>query len=248
MGIVLFIKGKDYYTEIVPYTGEPQQLHGFQNHLAEKQMKATITAIGDSLTKGVGDPDEQGYAGMTVKALKKSNAISELNFKDYGVKGDTTEDLLRVIQGEQVKQDLSTSDIIFITIGGNDLVQVIRKNFLEVDIEDFNQQRIIYSKNFNQILGQIRQLNPTATIYYIGLYNPFEDLLVGLNDQFKSIIDEWNNTTQTILNLYTNTVFIPTYDLFTGKLDQLLYTDHFHPNHKGYKLISERLLSEIQDK
>ncbi len=44
---------------------------------------------------------------------------------------------------------------------------------------------------------------------------------------------------------YKQTVFVPTFDLFQLKVDDYLYTDKFHPNAKGYKLIAERVASLI---
>ncbi|GGH80858.1 lysophospholipase L1-like esterase [Pullulanibacillus pueri] len=235
-----------YHKQFAPYEGSPQNLKPFQSSLKLKQMSLNITAIGDSLTEGVGDPEDQGYAGLTAKALENSKDISTVDFKNHGIKGDTTNDLQKVLKDQDVQSDLANADLIFLTIGGNDLVGVVKKNILALDIDDFNEQRIAYTKNLNSILAEIRQDNPSATIYYMGLYNPFEDYLGGLNEQFKAIIDEWNSSSQTILNLYSHTVFVPTFDLFEGKGDQLLYTDHFHPNKAGYQLMADRLQALIE--
>ncbi|MFC4617498.1 SGNH/GDSL hydrolase family protein [Camelliibacillus cellulosilyticus] len=231
---------------LVPYDGAPQNIETFKSQMPEKQTAINITAIGDSLTKGVGDPDGKGYAGQAAKSLENLSSVSGVHFVDHGIKGDTTDDLLAVLKKEEVRQDLKNADMIFLTIGGNDLVNVFKKHFLDLKLSDFNKQRLDFQKNFNVILADIRKLNPKATIYYIGLYNPFEDYFADLNDEFKAILDQWNGSSQTILELYPNTVFIPTYDLFEGKTDQLLSGDHFHPNRAGYQLIANRLIASIK--
>ncbi|WP_188697178.1 SGNH/GDSL hydrolase family protein [Pullulanibacillus camelliae] len=243
LAVILFNVYTHYFKD---YEGKPQRLHTIPSEHVTMQMDLNITAIGDSLTQGVGDPEEQGYAGITAKGLQASSAVAQVNFEDYGVRGDTTSDLLDVLNKSKVEDALAHSDYIFLTIGGNDLVGVLKKHFLQLDLDDFEAQRVTYTKNLYAILTKIRQLNSQATIYYLGLYNPFEDYFGELNSQFVTILDEWNNATQTILNLYPNTTFVPTYDLFHGKTDQLLYTDHFHPNKEGYHLMAKRLLNTIE--
>jgi len=206
-----------------------------------------IIGLGDSLTAGVGDPNDLGYAGMTVQQLQQSDTTSGVHFKDYGVKGDTTLDLLNVLKKEKVEQSIKSADLIFMTIGGNDLVGVIKENFLHLSKKDFDKRRQVFEQNFNEILRIIHELNPKATIYYLGLYNPFEDLLPGLDAQFTAILSEWNQSSERILEKYPHTVFIPTADLFQNHTDEWLYDDHFHPNKEGYAQMSKRLLEYVTE-
>ncbi|MGV3488620.1 MAG: SGNH/GDSL hydrolase family protein [Tuberibacillus sp.] len=214
--------------------------------LTPKTTSLNIVGLGDSLTAGVGDPEEKGYAGLAVQHLKKSNTNANVSFVDYGIKGDTTDDLLHVLAEKKVQKSIKDTDIIFMTIGGNDLVSVVKENFLDLNVGDFNKKRLTYQRNFNEIIATINKLNPKATIYYLGLYNPFENLFPELDPQFSSVLHEWNKSSQTILELYPNTVFVPTDDLFKNRLSELLYNDHFHPNKEGYQLMSERLVKMIQ--
>ncbi|WEG10876.1 GDSL-type esterase/lipase family protein [Pullulanibacillus sp. KACC 23026] len=227
----------------VPTTETP--LSTFKSQLSTKQMTIKAVGLGDSLTKGVGDPNEQGYAGIVVGDLRKESAFSSASLIDEGVTGDTTKDLLKVLKKKQVQDAISKSNVIFLTIGGNDLVNVLKDHFLNLDFKEFDKAQKQYTQNLNTILTKVRALNPTATIYYMGLYNPFEDYLTDLNQPFESVLNKWNQAGETILSLYPNTVFIPTFDLFHGKTSELLYKDHFHPNPKGYKLIASRILTHF---
>lgn len=220
----------------------------FNSSLIPMKTSLNIVGIGDSLTKGVGDLKQQGYAGMTVQALKSSKSTSNISFNDYGIKGDTTDDLLEVLKKENVQKSIKNADIIFMTIGGNDVVNVLKRNFLNLNVNDFEKRRLVYQRNFNEILQTIYRLNPKVTVYYLGLYNPFEDLFPDLDPKFQSILDQWNRSSKTILELFPHTYFVPTADLFKNKTTELLYTDHFHPNKKGYQLISERLVKVIENK
>jgi len=233
-------------TPIEPQITSPSTYETFKTDLQPMKTSLNIVGLGDSLTAGVGDPDEKGYAGLTVQSLKKSDSTSDVHFVDYGIKGDTTADLLTVLNKNNVQESIRNADIVFMTIGGNDLVGVLKENFLDLNIDDFNAPRLTFQKNFNDIIQKIQELNPKATVYYLGLYNPFEDLFPDLDPQFESILQKWNQSSETILELYPHAVFVPTADLFKDKSEQLLYNDHFHPNKKGYELMSQRLLSFIQ--
>jgi lysophospholipase L1-like esterase len=237
-----------FRTPVAMNTGSPPTLETFSSQLEPLKTSIKIVGIGDSLTKGVGDIDEKGYAGMTVEALKNSKSISNVSFVDYGVRGDKTDDLLAVLNKEDVRKNIKDADIIFMTIGGNDIVDVLKEDFLGLKVKDFQEKRVHYQRNLNKILLTLNELNPNITIYYIGLYNPFEDLFPNLDTQFQLILQRWNQSSKTILELYPNTVFVPTADLFKDKSSKLLYTDHFHPNKKGYQLISKRLVSAIVNK
>ena len=247
--VLLIGTGIYFFRDALPFVDRgAKSYETFKTVLPPKQLSLHMTAIGDSLTMGVGDANEEGYAGRTADKLKHSDWVSRLSFKDYGVKGDTTDDLLKVLRRNDVQEDIRNSDIILMTIGGNDLVNVLKRNLTTVQLDDFENRRVAYLKNLNKILKTIRDLNDRATLYYIGLYNPFEDLFPELNDQIEAIINEWNQGSKTVLELYPNTVFIPTYDLFKGKVPDVLSDDHFHPNAEGYQLIADRLAKVIEKK
>lgn len=232
-------------TAFSPSSTKPSFLQPFTSQLIVKQMSIRAVGIGDSLTKGVGDPSQKGYAGIVTHALINSGDVSSGTLVDEGIMGDTTDDLLKVLQKSSVQQEIKNANIIYLTIGGNDLVNVIKAHFLNLDLNEFDVTRKKYEVNLNKILKEVRQLNPYATIYYMGLYNPFEDYFTSLNPTFDAIINQWNQAGKTILELYPHTVFIPTFDLFHGHTGKLLYKDHFHPNPTGYHLIAQRILSHF---
>ncbi|MFT8362495.1 MAG: SGNH/GDSL hydrolase family protein [Sporolactobacillus sp.] len=205
-----------------------------------------IVAVGDSLTQGVGDLKDQGYAGLTVDALKKEKQVTQVTFKDYGHMGDTTKQLLRVLQRKDVQQSLKRSNMIFMTIGGNDIAGVLRAHFMDLKASDFASEQKVYAGNLRKILTTLRTLNAQAPIYFFTLYNPFEDYFGKANKDFLPILDRWNNESEEVAADYPQVTLITTKDIFAGKGDQLLYSDHFHPNKKGYMRMRDRLLEAIQ--
>ncbi|MCO7125679.1 GDSL-type esterase/lipase family protein [Sporolactobacillus shoreicorticis] len=204
-----------------------------------------IVALGDSLTEGIGDLENQGYVGATYKALKKKKNVKHVIIRDLGHQGDTSSDLLKKLKQPKFIESIKESNTVFLTIGGNDLVHVFKQHFLNLRQSDFTNQRKIFSSNLKKILHEIRQLNPDAPIYYFGLYNPFEDYLGKANKDFVPILNEWNANSKQIGKNFEPISFVPTSDLFKGKTDSLLYDDHFHPNKEGYAKMSQRLLQYI---
>ena len=225
-----------------PLTQKPKNVEPFHSQLALKQTSLHIVGLGDSLTRGVGDPQDRGYVGLVTTALKANSAYTSVQLDDEGITGDTTDDLLKVLKRKDVQKEVAGANLIFLTIGGNDIVSVLKNHFLSLDLKEFDTERQHYEHNLNLILKEIRTFNPNASIYYMGLYNPFEDYFTELNGPFNNVLDQWNTAGKTILERYPNTHFIPTFDLFHGKTESLLYKDHFHPNPEGYHLIADRIL------
>ncbi len=246
LAAVLVISGAIYFIVHQRSVSHGPEFADVHTVLPPKQMPLNITGIGDSLTKGVGDIDQQGYAGLTSQKLKTMSSVSNVTFSDYGVTGDTSKDLLDVLKKKKVKESISQSDFIFMTIGGNDLVDVLKENFLDLNKSDFTKPKKTFTSNLQNIFEKIRALNPNATIYYFGLYNPFENYVAGLDGKFSAILEEWNQSIQQVADQDGNTYFIATSDIFHNHTDELLYKDHFHPNPKGYSLLSNRLYQTIQ--
>lgn len=204
-----------------------------------------IVALGDSLTQGVGDEKNHGYVGMTSAALQRRKDVKKVSVDDLGHLGDTSTDLLNVLKRPQARQSIRQANTIFLTIGGNDLVRVLRSHFMDLSTSDFASQQKIFSAHLEQVFSELRKLNPNAPIYYFGLYNPFEDYLGKANRDFVPILNRWNANSKKIAGQYRKIIFIPTADIFKGTGSTLLYEDHFHPNAKGYQKLSARLLTAI---
>jgi lysophospholipase L1-like esterase len=205
----------------------------------EKQNK-TIVALGDSLTRGTGDIQGKGYIGYLVEELE-DKTTEKITLQNLGVKGYRSEQLVSQLKQKGVKEQLKNADIILITIGGNDLFQG-GQTIMDLNLEKVESLRKQYLDNLEDIIVNIRGLNKEATIYFVGLYNPFIDL----NDSaiMTKAVRQWNFETSELLDKHPQTVFVPTFDLFQLKVNDYL-SDKFHPNTKGYKLIAERVASLI---
>lgn len=211
---------------------------------AEQSVKLSdelkIVALGDSLTRGTGDIEGKGYAGYVSDLLKQAG--TEVSLINLGIKGLTSSQLADQMKQKEIERQIGQADVIMMTIGGNDLFlggQTL-SDLSEAGIKGLEDEFLM---NIKTIMTNIRAVNTEATVYLLGLYNPFSELQNG--ELMSSIVRDWNYKTVETLARDSKTVFVPTYDLFQLNTTGYLFTDHFHPNEKGYRLMAERAAALI---
>ena len=130
------------------------------------------------------------------------------------------------------------------TIGANDMMKVVRNNFMNLTFESFEVERENYAKNLTEIVEKVQHINKECTIVLVGMYNPF--LGIGeLSEPIDSIVENWNNTSDQVMSEYSPTLFVKIDDIFINSSERLLYTDEFHPNTRGYELIGKRIYETL---
>lgn len=201
-----------------------------------------VLALGDSLTRGFGDSEGKGYAGYTVDLLKEK-ADRDIVLDNLGVNGQTSGQLAALLQKKDVQEKAKAADALLVSIGGNDLFRG-GETLVNLDLKTIAGIEAEYTRQLQTILSKLRELNPNANIYLIGLYNPFIELRDSATTS--KIVRDWNYNTAETASAYPKTVFVPTFDLFQLHVRDYLFTDRFHPNAEGYRLIAERVASLIK--
>lgn len=202
-----------------------------------------VTAIGDSLTQGVGATNEQGgYVGILDRSINKEEDL--VAFDNLGIRGNRSDQLLSRLEDPEVVDSIHQSDIVLITIGANDIMQVVKENFTNLKMEDFDEARNSYEDRLRQIFSKIHDISPKSQIYLLGFYDPFSKYFREIKE-LSVIVEEWNGTSRKVTEELDNTMYIPTKDLFEGSEADLFSEDNFHPNDKGYKRIAKRVLEYL---
>ncbi|KDE47721.1 GDSL family lipase [Geobacillus sp. CAMR12739] len=221
--------------------GKPERPH----EAAVKQTEAKplpkdihLVALGDSLTEGVGDGEGKGgYVGRLVPLLSAEDGVRTVTVTNLGKRGRRIAELEPVIHAHQA--ELGRADMILITIGGNDVMNVVRSHFLDLSRQRFQQATEIFADRLDHLLISLRTINPDAVIVLVGLYNPFSSTLPNI-PEIDDVIAEWNSASRAVLSRYDRTIFVDIQDIFIDR-DELLHRDEFHPNAAGYEQMAMRV-------
>ncbi|EEK47682.1 SGNH/GDSL hydrolase family protein [Bacillus cereus ATCC 10876] len=212
----------------------------------EKKKTGTlqIVSLGDSLTRGVGDKEGIGYVGRMKEDLQKDYK-QKIALTNLAVSGAKMPDLLKQIESNGAQYSIKQADIIVLTIGGNDLFPGW-ESLGKIDLETYRPDTETFQNEAKKIIEEIRKLNTDSPIFWLGLYNPFEDVedLKGSSN----IVVDWNASLEKLALNDKNVYITPTFDLFQNRGKDLLYSDHFHPNEVGYTYMAERLVQNVVSK
>lgn len=231
-----------------------------------------LVALGDSLTEGVGDSTHRGgYVPLIAETLRSDENVRRVSTRNHGVSGDTTDDLLQLIEeNEEVRSSIEQATIIPITIGGNDVTQTFRQVGLNATMEDFEDTLEHYEENLHQIFSTIQSLNEETDIYIFGIYNPYHYYFSEF-EELQEVFNLWNHTTVEVAEEYEGIEFVEIDSLFnpldidvasSEELELLesvedveddahpyLYEeDMFHPNDEGYQMMATALYEAIIEK
>lgn len=221
------------------YAAKPDKIASVNTIVKKPANKKglTVVALGDSLTRGTGDETGKGYVGDVIDEINKKTK-QKTTLLNLGVNGQRSNQLKQQIQQKEVQRQIASADILLVTMGGNDLFRGGQ------GLVDYNTKSIAvtekkYLDNVAFIFQKIRQANDHATVFMVGLYNPFIELDHG--KEMSKVVRRWNFDTADLCANYPKIIFVPTFDLFELKVNDYLYSDKFHPNTKGYRLIAERV-------
>lgn len=236
-----------------------------KDFLTKKVIPLNYVALGDSLTEGVGDTTSQGgFVPLLSESLhnRYSYQVTSVN---YGVSGNTSQQILkRMTTDPQIEKDLEKADLLTLTVGGNDVLAVIRKELSHLSLNSFEKPTEAYKERLKEILAKARQDNPKLPIYVLGIYNPFYLNFPQLT-KMQTVIDNWNKATKEVVDASENVYFVPINDrLYKGingkegitessnsqasiTNDALFTGDHFHPNNIGYQIMSNAVMEKINE-
>ncbi len=212
----------------------------------EKKKTGTlqIVSLGDSLTRGVGDKEGIGYIGRMKEDLQKDYK-QKIALTNLAVSGAKMPDLLKQMESSGAQYSIKQADVIVLTIGGNDLFPGW-ESLGKIDLETYRPDTETFQNEAKKIIEEIRKLNTDSPIFWLGLYNPFEDVedLKGSSN----IVVDWNASLEKLAVNNKNVYITPTFDLFQNRGKDLLYSDHFHPNEVGYTYMADRLVQNVASK
>ncbi|MDG0813045.1 GDSL-type esterase/lipase family protein [Cohnella rhizosphaerae] len=156
-------------------TQAPQQQSGEWASLPE--IKAI--AIGDSLTRGVGDVAGKGYVADSLAQLSKSMGKPAKLSGNLAVSGLEAAGLDEMLDGKAMRDAVAGADLVLLTIGGNDLFRSSQQTGGSIsegggiDPELAKRRLPDTLARLEAVFTKLRAINPSVKIAYIALYNPF---------------------------------------------------------------------------
>lgn len=171
---------------------------------------------GDSITYGANDTEALGWAGR----LRKSFPVeSDVDVYNFGVCGDTTDDILKrfVIEANSIKPN-----IVVFAVGINDAKYPLNESMNKVPLER-------YKENMRELIKAAKDY--TNTIYVVSATKADEAYMRKSGTRFvNDVIKTYNDFLQD-LSTSEGLTFINVFDTLDIRTD---LADGLHPNAQGY--------------
>ena len=202
-------------------------------------MTLQYTALGDSLTVGVGAGlFEQGFV-QRYKRKMEEDLNEEVSLIVFAKSGLETSEILAMLNEPFIMEQVKKADVITITGCGNDLLQSLEIYEKEKDEHVFLEASSHCQKNYSGMLEKIREIKGEKDTRYLvrllNLYNPFPSI---------ELADKWIsgfNRHLKQLESAPQIKVIDTYAVFKGREKEYLSIDRVHPSSRGYEAMSEKL-------
>ena len=185
----------------------------------------TIGVWGDSISYGQGDTEALGWVGR----LRKS--LTEAEVYNFGICGDTTEDLLKRFKTEA---EAINPDAIIFAIGINDSKYSGDSDESLIPVEQ-------YVTNLRQLISQAKTF--TGNIAIIGATKVDETWRSTRGSRFLNEVIENYNKAMLELGREQKVLFIDVFESLDPVVD---LDDGLHPNAEGYQKIVQIVRNEIQ--
>ncbi len=206
-----------------------------------------VIGLGDSLTQGVGDElKKEGYFGRVTDKMVEWKGVKDVDAANLAKRGRRSDQLIDKLEEPEVQSAVRTADLIFLTIGGNDIMRVVKSNLFNLETEQFYSELGKFENRLDEVFSILRDLNGDAIIIVAGLYNPFS-IVTDETNEFEDIITDWNEAIEVRANMDGRSCFVPVIDLFDSNTNMVYHTDFFHPNAKGYDTMAERYLKKLKE-
>ena len=226
---------------------EEQPLLDFLDDLLpfNKQHSVYYLALGDSLTRGVGDEeDNYGFTGRLAQHLEEQPTIAEVHLENRGKNGRRSDQLLNLLERGHYDEQLEKANLVTITLGGNDVMKIVKRDVFNLKEKMFLKELTPFEERYREIIAAIRARNADVPIIMVGFYNPFA-IITDETKAFNGILNAWNDTIESVSSEDHNACYVPVEDLFKSNDDLIYHTDFFHPNANGYNRMTKRVIEKL---
>lgn len=216
-----------------------------------------ITALGDSLTRGVILNDKERYSILDtsfINIIKEKPGVSVTNFGKFGSTIDFGQSVI-----DRHSDEISSSDYTFIEFGGNDC-DFDWAGIADCPTTEHRPKTILesFKEQFKKLIERIRALGskpiiislpPIDSEYYFSFISRFmnceqkRNVISWLGGDI-NVISRWHEMYNRALFEISRIMQAPIIDITTpfdkyqGAMRTLFCSDGIHPNAEGHKLIA----------
>ena len=212
---------------------------------ATAAAKSGMVILGDSIATGY---TKQGNVAHNYGEICGDYLGCKVS--NYAVVGDTTDDMLALIDkmSAEQKKNISDAEYVVISIGGNDYLysNIIELIFALLLGSTAPAKKIIDNayKNFKSIISKIKTINPDAVIIVQTLYNPNHPLISSVLEKFVSMLNEMFTR---YLEENPGAYYIAdVHEALKGQIG-FIALDTIHPNARGNVIIAKVLLKLLKE-
>ena len=215
-----------------------------------KETDYLYTALGDDISKSPEAFLLYGFVYRIKQYLKLKN--THLVFNNFAKPLFTSSQLLWQLKNDSyIRQCVKKSKVITISIGGNNLLDGVFKNFSDIDGRACKDGIKQFREDWPNILYFIRNsIGSKASIYIMTLYNPYS-----YDDRNYSMAEYYVSTLNLIIKSgfwikTLNYKVVDIHEYFRGNFQQKYiflssYIRQPLPNYKEYKKIAEAFINTI---
>lgn len=203
--------------------------------LSAEHPERRILILGDSLARGTGDSTGRGIGGNLAELTARDGEQPEV--VNVAVNGSRTADLLEKLQRPSIRQLVERSDVVVVSIGGNDLfgLSVEPEGSFAPPAGEAREAFGSVLSSVERVVEEIREVNPAARVFLLGLYDPFRERGFGAGPY----VAAWNAALLETFGGDERVTVVHTADLFVER--DRLASDRFHPNDEAYQIIARRI-------
>lgn len=230
--------------ESIPQVEKTNKLTFLDYYRTSTDKTINHLAIGDSIIRGYQIAEEENLVNQFSVQLEQETGKQVVS-NNEGIIGITSEKLNQLVQDGLFDEAIKEADIVTVNVGGNDVLKAVKKSDLYSALRSFDSLQSGFTDNLTAIASKIGELNPTATIVFLELYNPMP-----ADHQFYSLADKllpkWNIKIYEVAKETPSSVVVQTTNVINSDNLQHLSTDGVHPNPTGYTAISQQMLEQFQ--
>ena len=200
----------------------------------------------------LGDSIAYGSGLVNSKDAVYGRIVADTNgyaYENYAIPGHTTDNLLRRMENETVREAIRSADIISISIGGNNFLLgnlngLLYDGIVKQEYSRFDAIAEGFYEDLCTIVANIRALNPDTAIVLQTIYNP-QTGYVG--DVYQNGADRLNAKMRAYVQEHPGEILLADVASALTDSDADFAEDRIHPSAVGNEKIARVVLQTLYD-